>query len=230
MSIADNIENVMYKIECAAKRSGRKKEDINLIAVSKTVDVPYMLEAVKCGISDFGENRPQQIRDKSEFIKDVNWHQIGQLQSNKIKYVAGKTKLIHSVDSEKLLFEIDEYCKTHGLSQNVLIQLNISKEQTKSGIYLSELEKILESAEKLKCTKIKGFMTIGSFYADISENKKYFEICNKIFVDISSKKYDNIDMQYLSMGMSGDFESAIEMGSNTVRIGTSIFGERNYNI
>ena len=230
MSIAENIENVMYRIDCAAKKSGRKKEDINLVAVSKTVDVPYMLEAADCGVSDFGENRPQQIRDKSRFVKNVNWHQIGQLQSNKIKYVAGKTKLIHSVDSEKLLFEIDEYCKAHNLSQDVLIQLNISKEKTKSGMDVADLEKILESAANLKCTKIKGLMTIGSFYADISENKKYFEICNNLFIDISSKKYDNIDMQYLSMGMSGDFESAIEMGSNMVRIGTSIFGERNYNI
>lgn len=230
MSIAENIENVMYKIDCAARKSGRKKEDINLVAVSKTVDIPYMSEAISCGITDFGENRPQQIRDKSKIIKNVNWHQIGQLQSNKIKYVAGKTKLIHSVDSKKLLFEIDEYCKNHNFSQDVLIQINISKEQTKSGMDISDIEEILESAEKLQCVKIKGLMTIGSFYADISENKKYFEICNKLFIDISSKKYDNIDMQYLSMGMSGDFEHAIEMGSNMVRIGTSIFGERNYNI
>jgi len=230
LSIATNIDEVKYKIEQSAKKSGRNPEDINLVAVSKTIEVSRVLEAVEYGLKDFGENRPQEIRDKSKEITNVNWHQIGQLQSNKIKYVAGKTKLIHSVDSIKLLGEIDEYCKIHGFNQDVLIQLNISKEETKSGIDKEDLEKVLEFAEKLTNTKVKGLMTIGSAYASDDENKKMFEICNKLFIDISAKKYDNITMEYLSMGMSGDFESAIEMGSNMVRIGTSIFGMRDYNI
>lgn len=230
MSIAMNIDEIKQKIDCAAKKSGRSGEDITLVAVSKTVDIPLIQEAVDYGLTDFGENRPQEIRDKSKVIQNVNWHQIGQLQSNKIKYVAGKTKLIHSVDSVELLSELEKYCQNHNVTQDVLIQLNISKEETKSGIEISELDKTLEFADKLSFIKVKGLMTIGSFYADIDENKKYFEICNNLFVDISCKKYDNICMQYLSMGMSGDFEAAIEMGSNMVRVGTSIFGKRNYNI
>lgn len=230
MSIKSNIEEICQKISEAAKKSGRKPENIHLIAVSKTVDIPLIQEAVNCGLTDFGENRPQAIRDKSGFISNVNWHQIGQLQSNKIKYVAGKTKLIHSIDSVGLLDELEQYCKRQNITQDVLIQLNISKEETKSGIEVSQLDRMLDFAETLTQVKVKGLMTIGSYYATEDENKKYFEICNNLFVDISRKKYDNIDMCYLSMGMSGDFESAIEMGSNMVRIGTSIFGSRNYNV
>ena len=230
MSIAMNIDEIKQRIDCAAKKRGRKGDDITLVAVSKTVDIPLIQEAVDYGLTDFGENRPQEIRDKSKIIQNVNWHQIGQLQSNKIKYVAGKTKLIHSVDSVELLSELEKYCQSHNVTQDVLIQLNISNEETKSGIEISELDKMLNFADKLGFVKVKGLMTIGSFYADIDENKKYFEICNNLFVDISNKKYDNICMQYLSMGMSGDFEAAIEMGSNMVRVGTSIFGKRNYNI
>lgn len=230
MSIAENIDEIKHRIEYAAKKSGRNGEDINLVAVSKTVDIPLIQEAVDYGLTDFGENRPQEIRDKSKIIQNVNWHQIGQLQSNKIKYVAGKTKLIHSVDSLKLMEEIEKYCRAYGFSQDILLQVNISNEATKSGMDIDQVEKMLESAEKMECIKVKGLMTIGSLYADLDENKKYFEICNNLFVDISQKKYDNISMEYLSMGMSGDFEAAIEMGSNMVRIGTSIFGKRNYNI
>lgn len=230
MSIAENIMEIQGRIECAAKKSGRKAEDITLVAVSKTVDVPLIKEAVDFGLTEFGENRPQEIRDKSKVIPNVNWHQIGQLQTNKIKYVAGKTKLIHSVDSAKLLEELEKYCKAHEITQDILLQVNISKEASKSGMDIDEVERMIEFAEKMECIKVKGLMTIGSLYADLDENKKLFEICNNLFVDISAKKYDNISMEYLSMGMSGDFEAAIEMGSNMVRVGTSIFGKRNYNI
>ena len=230
MSIAENIIEVQSRIEAAAKKSGRSAEDITLVAVSKTVEIPFIQEAVSFGLTEFGENRPQEIRDKSKIITNVNWHQIGQLQTNKIKYVAGKTKLIHSVDSSKLMEEIEKYCKAHEITQDVLLQVNISKEESKSGMDIDEVEKMLEFAEKMECVKVKGLMTIGSLYADLDENKKLFEICNNLFVDISRKKYDNISMEYLSMGMSGDFETAIEMGSNMVRVGTSIFGKRNYNI
>ena len=230
MSIAENIVEIQNRIKTAAEKSGRKAEDITLVAVSKTVDIPLIQEAVDFGLTEFGENRPQEIRDKSKIIQNVNWHQIGQLQTNKIKYVAGKTKLIHSVDSAKLLEELQKYCKAHELTQDILLQVNISKEESKSGMDIDEVDRMLETACKMDCVKVKGLMTIGSLYADMDENKKLFEICNNLFVDISRKKYDNISMEYLSMGMSGDFEAAIEMGSNMVRIGTSIFGKRNYNI
>ncbi len=230
MSIAQNIDEIKQRIDAAAKKSGRSGDEINLIAVSKTVEIPLIKEAAEYGLKDFGENRPQEIRDKSRLIENVSWHQIGQLQTNKIKYVAGKTKLIHSVDSLKLMEEIEKYCIQHNFTQNILLQVNISNEASKSGMDIGEVEKMLEFAEQMRCVKVKGLMTIGSLYADLEENKKYFEICNNLFVDISAKKYDNISMEYLSMGMSGDFETAIEMGSNMVRIGTSIFGKRNYNI
>ncbi|MBR5518535.1 MAG: YggS family pyridoxal phosphate-dependent enzyme [Clostridia bacterium] len=230
MSIAENIIEIQNRIESAAKKSGRNAEDITLVAVSKTVDIPLIQEAVDFGLTEFGENRPQEIRDKSKIIQNVNWHQIGQLQTNKIKYVAGKTKLIHSVDSAKLLEELEKYCKAHEVTQDILLQVNISQEASKSGMDIDEVEKMLEIACKMDCVKVKGLMTIGSLYADLDENKKLFEICNNLFIDISNKKYDNISMEYLSMGMSGDFEAAIEMGSNMVRVGTSIFGKRNYNI
>lgn len=230
MSIKENILKIQSRIEAAAKKSGRNAEDITLVAVSKTVDIPLIMEAVDFGLTEFGENRPQEIRDKSKIIQNVNWHQIGQLQTNKIKYVAGKTKLIHSVDSAKLLEELEKYCSAHEITQDILLQVNISKEASKSGMDIDEVERMIEFAEKMECIKVKGLMTIGSLYADLDENKKLFEICNNLFVDISAKKYDNISMEYLSMGMSGDFEAAIEMGSNMVRVGTSIFGKRNYNI
>ena len=230
MSIKSNIEEVKYRIQKAAVKSGRTEDDINLVAVSKTVDVPLISEAADCGLTDFGENRPQEIRDKSKLLSGVRWHQIGQLQTNKIKYVAGKTRLIHSVDSPHLMAEIEKYCSQHGIIQDILIQLNISGEGTKSGIGKEKLEKMLELAQTMESVRVKGLMTIGSLSATADENKKYFEICHKLFVDISGKKYDNISMEYLSMGMSGDFEAAIECGSNMVRIGTSIFGKRNYNV
>ena len=230
MSIKENILEIQSRIEAAAKKSGRNAEDITLVAVSKTVDIPLIMEAVDFGLTEFGENRPQEIRDKSKIIQNVNWHQIGQLQTNKIKYVAGKTKLIQSVDSAKLLEELEKYCRAHEITQDILLQVNISKEASKSGMDIDEVERMIEFAEKMECIKVKGLMTIGSLYADLDENKKLFEICNNLFVDISAKKYDNISMEYLSMGMSGDFEAAIEMGSNMVRVGTSIFGKRNYNI
>ena len=230
MSIKENILEIQSRIEAAAKKSGRNAEDITLVAVSKTVDIPLIMEAVDFGLTEFGENRPQEIRDKSKIIQNVNWHQIGQLQTNKIKYVAGKTKLIHSVDSAKLLEELEKYCRAHEITQDILLQVNISKEASKSGMDIDEVERMIEFAEKMECIKVKGLMTIVSLYADLYENKKLFEICNNLFVDISAKKYDNISMEYLSMGMSGDFEAAIEMGSNMVRVGTSILGKRNYNI
>lgn len=230
MSIKTNAEEVRCRIKDAAEKSGRKADEITLVAVSKTVGVPSILEAKGCGLCDFGENRPQEIRDKSKLLDGVNWHQIGQLQTNKIKYVAGKVKLIHSVDSIHLLNELEKYCAAHETRQNILIQLNISGETTKSGIEVNELEKMLETAETMRFVKVKGLMTIGSAAAGRDENMKYFEICHKLFVDISSKKYDNICMEYLSMGMSGDFEDAILCGSNMVRVGTSIFGSRNYNV
>ena len=228
MSIAENIQNIREKIAVSAKKSGRNFEDITLIAVSKTIDVDRIAEAVNSGITNLGENKVQELVDKYPQIQNVNWHLIGHLQTNKVKYIIDKAHLIHSVDSLKLAQEINSHAKRIEKIQNVLIQINISGETTKFGIPQIEVENLLESLQNLDNIRVCGLMTIPPAYATYDENKKLFEICNKLFIDIKAKNNHNICMEYLSMGMSGDFEAAIEMGSNIVRIGTGIFGERNY--
>ena len=193
VSIAENLEEVEKRISAAAKRSGRKREDITLVAVTKTHPAEMMNEAIKLGVTDIGENKPQEVRDKYDSVLPVKWHLIGHLQTNKVKYVIDKVCLIHSVDSIKLMDEIERQAEKHNLDMDILIQVNISGEETKSGI-----------------------------------SKEEFDNMRQLFVDIKQKKYDNVNMVYLSMGMSGDFETAIECGANMVRVGSAIFGARDY--
>jgi len=228
MSIKQNVEFIKEKISAAAQRGGKSAEDITLIAVSKTVDVLSILEATNAGICNLGENKVQELTDKFSHIKNVNWHLIGHLQTNKVKYVVDKAFLIHSVDSVKLAQEIDKYAKKAEKQQNILIQLNLTGEKTKFGIHKDELDFMLENMAKLSNIKACGLMAISNPNDTEAENKKMYEICNKLFVDNIQKNHDNICMQYLSMGMSNDFEIAIEMGANMVRIGTGIFGRRIY--
>ncbi len=230
MSLNERILHIKSEISDAAKKSGRSSEDIRLIAVSKTVDVETVKEAYSLGLDTFGENRPQEIRDKRTCLPDAKWHMIGRLQSNKIKYVTGTTELIHSIDSFDLLKGVNDYAEKLNIIQNVLIQVNISEEIQKGGIPEADIFKMYEYAETLDNIRVIGIMTIGSAFADEYQLKKMFEKCYKIFIDNRAKNYHNIDMTYLSMGMSGDFKTAIEMGSNMVRVGTGIFGARNYNI
>ncbi len=226
--LQERILKVKSEIADAAKRAGKSADDITLIAVSKTIDIETVKEAYSLGLNTFGENKPQEIRDKRPEIPDAKWHMIGRLQSNKIKYVTGTTELIHSVDSVELLEQINTYAQKQNAVQKILIQLNLSQEISKGGIDENDLGTILEAAEKCDNIKVKGLMTIGSAFASEYELKKMFEKCYNIFVDNQTKSYHNIDMTYLSMGMSGDFKTAIEMGSNMVRIGTRIFGARKY--
>lgn len=226
--LQERILKVKSEIADAAKRAGKSADDITLIAVSKTIDIETVKEAYFLGLNTFGENKPQEIRDKRPEIPDAKWHMIGRLQSNKIKYVTGTTELIHSVDSVELLEQINTYAQKQNAVQKILIQLNLSQEISKGGIDENDLGTILEAAEKCDNIKVKGLMTIGSAFASEYELKKLFEKCYNIFVDNQTKSYHNIDMTYLSMGMSGDFKTAIEMGSNMVRIGTGIFGARKY--
>ena len=230
MLLEERIQVVKYNIEQAATASGRKPEDISLIAVSKTIDIETVKEVHKFGINDFGENKPQELRDKIPEIPDASWHMIGRLQSNKIKYVVGKTKLIQSVDSIELMEKINDCALKINVIQDILIQINIFNEIQKGGICASDIDTILSKALNFKNIRIKGLMTIGSAFATEFELEKMFEKCNNIFIDKKQKKYDNIDMEYLSMGMSGDYMTAIRCGSNMVRIGSGIFGPRNYNI
>lgn len=228
MSIAENIKKVQDKIEKAALKSGRNPEDITLIGVTKTHSADVINEGIEAGLTDIGENRVQELVGKYDGIdKNVKIHLIGHLQSNKVKYIADKVSMIHSVDSFKLAKEISDRAVSLGKVMDILIQLNISGEESKSGIAPDELEGLLEEISKLKGIFVRGLMTIPPVETgDMKVSREIFRKCNKIYVDKKAKIYDNIKMDILSMGMSNDFEIAIEEGSTMVRVGRAIFGER----
>ena len=228
MSIKENLDLINEKITIAAEKSGRKREDVLLLAVSKTVDVPRIKEAVDLGLVDLGENKPQEINWKYFEIENVRWHQIGHLQTNKVKYIIDKVCLIHSVDSLKLAEEISKRAKAKDITMDVLVEINIAGEEAKSGVPLSEAEELAVEISKLDNIRVKGLMTVAPFVENPEDNREYFKQMKKLFVDIKEKNYNNIDMQYLSMGMTNDYEIAIQEGANIVRIGTGLFGARNY--
>lgn len=227
--IKNNLEAVRKKICEAAEKSGRNENEITLIAVTKTHSPEMINEAIDLGVTDIGENKVQEIVEKYDHVKPVRWHLIGHLQTNKVKYIIDKVYMIHSVDSVHLMEEIDRQAKKHGVIMKILIQINISGEETKFGISPDQLDEMLECAERLSNVKVCGLMTILPKVDNCVSLRLHFINIRRIYIDISKKKYNNISMQYLSMGMSGDFEEAIEEGSNMVRIGRAIFGERNYN-
>jgi pyridoxal phosphate enzyme (YggS family) len=226
MNIADNIKIINEKIERAAMRSGRSAKDITLIAVSKTVDIDSMRLAARCGIANFGENRVQELVSKYPLMENVNWHLIGHLQTNKVKYMADKVSLIHSVDSLKVAKEIDLRAKSKNKCQDILVEVNISGEPTKFGVGRENLTRLIEELQSLENIRVCGLMTIAPLGAGRDELKKLFENCNNLFIDFRGKKYHNVFMNILSMGMTNDFETAIECGANMIRIGTGIFGSR----
>ncbi|MGN0148968.1 MAG: YggS family pyridoxal phosphate-dependent enzyme [Clostridia bacterium] len=228
MSIAENLCEVEKRIAAAAQRSGRKREDITLVAVTKTHPAEMMNEAIDLGVTDIGENKPQEVRDKYEFVKPVKWHLIGHLQTNKVKYIIDKVSLIHSVDSIKLMDEIERQAQKHNIIMDILIQVNISGEESKSGIRPEELNLLLSHAGELNHIRVKGLMTIAPKTDNPEENILHFDNMRQLFVDTSKNICDNVNMQYLSMGMSGDYETAIECGANMVRIGSAVFGARDY--
>lgn len=223
MSIAENIEKVRNDIKEACVRSGRNYDDITILGVTKTVGADDIMCAVNEGICDLGENRVQEFMDKYGKIPNVKWHIIGHLQTNKVKYIIGKTKLIHSVDSLKLAEEIEKLSKKANVTTDILIEVNISGEETKSGISKEEILPLLEKLDEFSFVKVKGFMTMAPKFASEDEIRQIFRNLYKIFVDISRKKYNNISMEYLSMGMSFDYVIAVEEGANIVRIGSKIF-------
>ena len=229
MTIKENLQSVERRIEEAAKRSGRERGDITLVAVTKTHGADMMNEAIRLGVTDIGENKPQEVRDKYADVLPVRWHLIGHLQTNKVKYVIDKVCLIHSVDSVKLMDEIERQAEKRGIeSVDILIQVNISGEETKSGVGADEVEELLLHAGTLKRVKVQGLMTIAPKTDNSVTNAVHFDNMRQLFVDIAQKKYYNVNMLYLSMGMSEDFETAIEHGANMVRVGSAIFGERDY--
>ncbi|MBR2916329.1 MAG: YggS family pyridoxal phosphate-dependent enzyme [Clostridia bacterium] len=226
MGILENIKEVNKKIENAAKSANRDKSEVTLIGVSKTKPVSLIKEAVECGIEHLGENRVQEIMEKFDHIKGAKWHLIGHLQKNKVKYIVDKVELIHSVDSLELAKEIDKQAKKIGKVQSVLIQVNISGEESKFGLPKEEVIPLLEEVKSFENVKVKGLMTMAPLGAGEDELREIFGGLKKLSIDIREKNIDNISMEELSMGMSGDFEIAVSEGATMVRVGTGIFGHR----
>ncbi len=228
MSVKENLNEVIENIENAKKRSGRT-DGVHLLAVTKTIDYDLIDESIEWGVRHVGENKVQDLLKRIEHYGDkLKYHFIGGLQRNKVKDIVGKVYLIHSVDSLRLAKEIQKRAANENLIQDVLIQVNVSKEETKSGVYLEELDEFVYNILELNNIKIRGLMTMAPFDADENELRQIFRKLYDAFNDIKNKNYDEVSMDYLSMGMTGDYEIAIEEGANIVRIGSGIYGERNY--
>ncbi|MBQ2745864.1 MAG: YggS family pyridoxal phosphate-dependent enzyme [Lachnospiraceae bacterium] len=228
--LIENYNDVNEKVNAACKKVGRNRDEVTLIAVSKTKPAENIAELYEYGVRDFGENKVQEMVEKYELLpKDIRWHLIGHLQTNKVKYIVDKVHLIHSVDSVKLAEQIEKEAAKKGVIVNILVQVNVANEETKFGLDKDETIKNVEAISKFEHIRIKGLMTIAPFVEDSEENRKYFNNLKQLSVDIQKKNIDNVDMDFLSMGMSGDFETAIEEGATLIRVGTSIFGMRNYN-
>ena len=231
MSVCENYRVVEEKVENACKRAGRNREEVTLIAVSKTKPVSMIEELLPLGVRDFGENKVQELTTKEEELpKDIHWHMIGHLQRNKVKYVVDKACMIHSVDSLRLAQEISKEAVKHDLVMPVLVEVNVAGEESKFGVSVEEAPSLVEEISKLPGIHVNGLMTIAPYVEDPEENRSVFRNLRKLSVDIGEKNFDNVTMNVLSMGMTGDYEVAIEEGATHVRVGTGIFGERNYNI
>ncbi|MBE5851700.1 MAG: YggS family pyridoxal phosphate-dependent enzyme [Lachnospiraceae bacterium] len=227
--IKENIISVENNIANALKASGRKPDEAKLIAVSKTKPVSMLEEAYSYGIRDFGENKVQELCDKYEKLpKDIRWHLIGHLQRNKVKYVVDKAYLIHSVDSLRLAEEIQKEAEKKQVSVDILIEVNVAMEDTKYGVTYEETEDLIRQIAVFPNIHIKGLMTIAPYTENASDNTIYFNKLKQLSVDIAEKNIDNVCMNVLSMGMTGDYEEAVKAGSTYVRVGTGIFGERDY--
>lgn len=226
--IRENIKQVRERIAKAAQRCGRNPEEITLVAVTKNFPAEDVNIAIESGITSIGENRVQEMCEKYDSVKPVRWNLIGHLQTNKVKYIIGKTQLIQSVDSVKLLDEIEKRSAAAGIVTDVLLQVNTSGEDTKSGVLPQDIWPLLAHVETLKNVRVKGLMTIAPLYITDISNTLHFDNTRRLYLDIKSRKYNNICMEILSMGMSGDFEEAIACGSNMVRVGSLIFGKRQY--
>lgn len=227
--IRNNIETVKKHMEAACEKCGRAEEEVRLIAVSKTKPLPALQEAYDCGCRDFGENKVQELVEKYEALpKDIRWHMIGHLQRNKVKYIVDKVFLIHSVDSLRLAQEIEKEAAKLEKTVNILIEVNVAEEESKFGVKAEEVLTLAEEVAKMPHIRVKGLMTIAPYVEDAEENRQYFEKLKKIYVDIIHKNIDNVFMEELSMGMTGDYEVAISEGATYIRVGTGIFGERNY--
>ena len=229
--LRDNLKKVEENIQAACERSGRNRDEVTLIAVSKTKPVEMLQEIYDENIRDFGENKVQELCDKIEKMpSDIKWHMIGHLQRNKVKYIVGKVALIHSVDSYRLAEEISIQAKKHNTTVPILVEVNIAHEESKFGISEEDAILLVKEISELENIRIMGLMTIAPYVENPEDNRMYFRKIKELSVDINSKNIDNVSMGILSMGMTGDYEVAIEEGATMVRVGTGIFGARNYNI
>ena len=226
----ENYKQITQNIAVAAEKSGRKYDDIILLAATKTVDVDVINHAIESGIKCIGENKVQEFLSKYENYLPVGQHFIGHLQTNKVKDIIDKVSLIHSVDSFRLAKEISKQAVKHNVTMDILLEINIGAEQSKSGFSEQEAISAVEEIAKLDNIKVKGLMAIPPICENAEQNRPYFAKMKKLFIDIDAKKIDNSSMEILSMGMSDDYEVAIEEGANMVRLGTALFGRRNYNI
>lgn len=228
--LKENLAQVEKNIEAACKKAGRDRSEVTLVAVSKTKPISMLQEIYDEGIRDFGENKVQEIEAKyPELPKDIRWHMIGHLQRNKVKHVIDKACLIHSVDSYRLAEEINIQAKKKNLVIPILVEVNIADEESKFGISKEDAMESVKQISELENLRIQGLMTIAPFVEDPEENRTYFRGIKQLSVDIASKNIDNVSMNVLSMGMTGDYMVAIEEGATIVRVGTGIFGARNYN-
>ena len=229
--IKENLNRVQENIRNACARAGRKEEEVTLIAVSKTKPVSMLEEAYALGVRDFGENKVQELVDKAgQLPEDIRWHMIGHLQRNKVKYIIDKVYLIHSVDSLRLAEEISKEAVKHGVTANILIEVNVAGEESKFGVSPEDTPGLIEEISRLPAIQVRGLMTIAPFVEKAEDNRIIFNALLKLYVDISRKNIDNVHMDFLSMGMTGDYEVAVEEGATFVRVGTGIFGERSYRI
>lgn len=229
--LKDRLEEVEERIQEACRRAGRDRSEVTLIAVSKTKPAEVLKEAYDLGIRVFGENKVQELTEKYEVLpKDIRWHMIGHLQTNKVKYIADKVELIHSVDSLKLAETIEKEAAKRNRPIDILVEVNVAEEESKFGLKVEEVIPFIEKVAGFSHINVRGLMTIAPFVENPEKNRSVFADLRKLSVDITEKNIDNVNVSILSMGMTNDYEVAIEEGATMVRVGTGIFGARNYNI
>lgn len=227
--VTENYDRVLENVKEACINSGREESEVTLIAVSKTKPVSDIEELYNHGVRVFGENKVQELCDKYEALpKDIKWHMIGHLQRNKVKYIVDKVELIHSVDSVRLAKQIEDEAAKKNVTVNILIEVNVAEEESKFGLKTEEVVDMVTQIAIFPHISIKGLMTIAPFVENPEDNRKYFNKLRQLAVDIKAKNIDNVSMDKLSMGMTGDYMVAVTEGASYVRVGTGIFGERDY--
>lgn len=227
--ITENLEQVRKNIDEACRMAGRDPKEVTLIAVSKTKPVSMLKEAYDAGARCFGENKVQEIMDKHpQLPEDIQWHMIGHLQRNKVKYIVDKVSMIHSVDSLRLAQTIEQEAAKHNVCVPVLLEVNVAQEESKFGLKMDEVLPLIETIADFPHIKVQGLVTIAPYVENAEDNRDFFRQLKKLSVDIEAKNINNVSMSVLSMGMTGDYQVAVQEGATMVRVGTGIFGERNY--